>query len=53
MTVYLPRAVPWEEGTIRPAERTVQDVLSTQGGEERDAKTRAENYHRKALAADP
>ena len=36
-----------------PSERTVQDILSDQGGEQRDAKTRAEDYLREALAAGP
>lgn len=36
-----------------PSDRTVQDVLSVQGGEERDAKTHAEDYLREALANGP
>jgi hypothetical protein len=36
-----------------PSERTVQDILSDQGGEERDAKTRAEDFLRDALASGP
>lgn len=36
-----------------PSERTVQDLLSAQGGEDRDAKTRAEDYLRQALANGP
>ena len=36
-----------------PSARTVQDILSDQGGEERDAKTRAEDYLRQALADGP
>lgn len=35
------------------SERTVQDILSAQGGGERDEKTRAEDYLRKALAGGP
>jgi hypothetical protein len=54
-------AVPTAKGDARvgrfvldgPSDRTVQDILSTQGGEERDAKTRAEDYLRKALAGGP
>jgi hypothetical protein len=36
-----------------PSERTVQDILSDQGGEERDAKTRAQDYLREVLAGGP
>ena len=36
-----------------PSERTVQDILGDQGGEERDAKTRAEDYLRAALGNGP
>jgi hypothetical protein len=36
-----------------PSERTVQDILGDQGGQERDAKTRAEDYLRQALANGP
>jgi len=36
-----------------PSERTVQDILGDQGSGERDAKTRAEDYLRQALAGGP
>jgi hypothetical protein len=36
-----------------PSERTVQDILGDPGGQERDAKSRAEEYLRTALADGP